>query len=627
MASFSLRINTMLAMQAWDAAGSGGTTAPIPVFIIAGQSNAEGGADLGDRTGLPALAPLNLTRAMPGTPIWNATTTQFETLREDVIGVGNQYGYIAQQPYNAYFGPELAVADLMDRAGRQGYILKYAYGGTAIEVWMSGQPKRLLLDKTVKDGLAAIKAANPGRALQVTMLWGQGESNNGDSAAAYQAKLKAFFDSCYADWLPAEARIALTLLRAQFDTNGQVRAGQVAYAATNPYVTCLIPDAWEARTDVPIHYNGNGQYAQGKAFYEVANGTYVPPTSGGNTGGGTTPTTPEILIQETDAQWKFTPDGHPVAVGYWRADFNPPEANGGTMYFVDPGFSAVASRAFTGDALNIYAPGMTNGRVQFEAWVDGILRGSVNINQGASTSVVRLALRGLGVGDHVLEIRAIASYNAFGIVDAIGVYGPQSNPSQGGGYAVSTEPAFTDAFSGNTLDARWQPDYYSFDQVMPVVQNGQVTFTPALGDAQKIGGITSAGHDFRGRAVSVQLVSALANTAPSGATVFTTFEIGTGPGASLRWILQNGNLTAQLPNYQQVASMAYDPAVHKYLRIKDNAGTISWDYSTDGVTYTSAATAPTSMSLLNVSYVLGVGSRDAGNTDLGTAAFDDVSFV
>jgi hypothetical protein len=47
-----------------------------------------------------------------------------------------------------------------------------------------------------------------------------------------------------------------------------------------------------------------------------------------------------------------------------------------------------------------------------------------------------------------------------------------------------------------------------------------------------------------------------------------------------------GKLTAQRPNATSANTAAYNPTQHRWWRIRENAGTLYWEVSADGVGYT-----------------------------------------
>lgn len=97
-------------------------------------------------------------------------------------------------------------------------------------------------------------------------------------------------------------------------------------------------------------------------------------------------------------------------------------------------------------------------------------------------------------------------------------------------------------------------------------------------------------------------------TIPSAATaadaVFTLTQLG-GTGNYVRWVVEGGTLFAQYAlAYAPTTlfSVAYNSTTHKYWRIREgtgagaggSAGTLYWDTSTDGVSWTNRASVATS---------------------------------
>lgn len=76
----------------------------------------------------------------------------------------------------------------------------------------------------------------------------------------------------------------------------------------------------------------------------------------------------------------------------------------------------------------------------------------------------------------------------------------------------------------------------------------------------------------------------------------------------------------------QVATIAYDPAVHKWLKLRESAGTIYWDYSIDGQIWTNFTSLANPFDITSVNIDLGSGNWQAtsGGT---TSKFDDLNIV
>ena len=113
---------------------------------------------------------------------------------------------------------------------------------------------------------------------------------------------------------------------------------------------------------------------------------------------------------------------------------------------------------------------------------------------------------------------------------------------------------------------------------------------------------TLAAYDLTNSGVSAQLVSM-----PSGAgpNIQATFILSNNNGAAANWLgwliyyiggstgwvidAVYGNPSLNWPNNSNPSQFSYNPAIHRNLRIVEHGGTVYWDYSPDGTTWTNAA--------------------------------------
>lgn len=99
---------------------------------------------------------------------------------------------------------------------------------------------------------------------------------------------------------------------------------------------------------------------------------------------------------------------------------------------------------------------------------------------------------------------------------------------------------------------------------------------------------------------------------------------------SLSWYINTGNIHAQ----KQIAGVytdikgdvAYDSAVHKYFRIRESSGTVYWDYSTNGKSWTNytSATNPFAVTSLEIDIIAGTYAGELSQT---SANFDNFNLV
>lgn len=132
-----------------------------------------------------------------------------------------------------------------------------------------------------------------------------------------------------------------------------------------------------------------------------------------------------------------------------------------------------------------------------------------------------------------------------------------------------------------------------------------------------------------GQSASVQLVSTPNTAASSTQAFFQLYQSGT-PGNYIGWMWSATNtLTAEVSAAGKVtalASVGYSPST-QWLRIAENAGTVSWQTSPDGTTWTTqASTADTAlpMAISTLTYKLGTGYWRPETTP-GATVWDNVS--
>jgi hypothetical protein len=140
------------------------------------------------------------------------------------------------------------------------------------------------------------------------------------------------------------------------------------------------------------------------------------------------------------------------------------------------------------------------------------------------------------------------------------------------------------------------------------------------------GYISQQTYSFTGSKAEVNLVQAT-NTASSADS---TFGVGVDSKNWYRFVVENGRLrfdwsvngTRNLSKW-----IAYNPAIHKLLRIAHDktTDTVSWETS-DGTTWTRQSTINRSFSLEAVKFELGAGSYKA-EASPGATAFDNFRFI
>lgn len=75
------------------------------------------------------------------------------------------------------------------------------------------------------------------------------------------------------------------------------------------------------------------------------------------------------------------------------------------------------------------------------------------------------------------------------------------------------------------------------------------------------------------------------------------------------------------------ASATYNPTSMNWLRIRESGGTVYWDRSPNGVTWTNMTTRTAAFSLANVKVDMSAGNYNGAETPVRVATFDNVGFV
>lgn len=242
--------------------GSPPTTSRVLVYLLGGQSNADGRAD---PSGLPT-SPINLQQPQNDIDFYEVEAGGLTTLRP-----------LTQ------FGPEITLGrdladELADGTTTRLAIIKYAVGATNLEVdWQPGGdattsgdgPEYVSFQNTVTSGMAALAAAYPDATIEIEgMLWVQGERDaNQGYANSYNANLSAFIAdvrATYGSGLPFIIS-RLSTKQTTIDTTAlnTIRAAQDAVAGADPLAGLVDADTFTVFDN--LHYDSAGQQALGSA--------------------------------------------------------------------------------------------------------------------------------------------------------------------------------------------------------------------------------------------------------------------------------------------------------------------------------------------------------------------------
>ena len=200
-------------------------------------------------------------------------------------------------------------------------------------------------------------------------------------------------------------------------------------------------------------------------------------------------------------------------------------------------------------------------------------------------------------------------------------------PGTGSWCEVST---FAEDFGPAFTDRRWKATGKSSTATAQVV-DGQLVLTPNDGENSDVFYRTSRLFDMTDQAVSVEVVEALAAPSTTGlrlvsATEWAGFDITgdpdpmgdeTEPVLAVRFRTEGSTTT--------LGTTPYVPAQHRWLRIRDDAGTLIWESSPDGQAWNiegQQTPNPVTMDVMRIELV-----SDATDTTPmpGQAIFDNVN--
>jgi hypothetical protein len=235
----------------------------IEVFIIAGQSNAEGGAFIGDATPAnqaafgPDYAPITYSFHYENDP------------NPDVVGA---FGNLRTN--SGYHGWEISAGRTLDAAlpGKEIAIMKYTAGGTDLANDWNPTLTNLYDDFISYINLQVAELQLTHTEVSLTgLLWHQGEGDADEiPALAYGSNLVNFFDAVRIDLNAPELNFVAGKLNQtgswalSNDWEDDINAGIQSAADTHAYIaTITTTDDIQLQPD-SLHYHSNGHIELGQ---------------------------------------------------------------------------------------------------------------------------------------------------------------------------------------------------------------------------------------------------------------------------------------------------------------------------------------------------------------------------
>lgn len=157
------------------------------------------------------------------------------------------------------------------------------------------------------------------------------------------------------------------------------------------------------------------------------------------------------------------------------------------------------------------------------------------------------------------------------------------------------------------------------------VSGGQAVQTPTLANDQWI--IANQSYDLTGVAFSAELVQT-PNVGNGGTTTYILLDTGIANTYFYFQWLASGNLVMGELNAgaDDSTSIAYNAVSHRWLRVRESGGTVFWDTSPDGVTWTNRRSKTPAIPFVRLAP--GFFANYSGTEPSpGTAIWDNVNFV
>jgi hypothetical protein len=172
----------------------------------------------------------------------------------------------------------------------------------------------------------------------------------------------------------------------------------------------------------------------------------------------------------------------------------------------------------------------------------------------------------------------------------------------------------TDNFNDNSRDtAKWNTEGSNWAEQNNQLELGNVSSSGVYSTYKSVNN-----YNLTGSYLYSQLVNAGNQSLPTFQAV--AVQVYLDASNTLSWIIGGGMLVAQKQvsgSYSdQRNDTAYNSAVHKFFRIRESAGTIYWDYSTDGSSWTNYASlaAPFAVTNINLRIAAGAYGPEVGTT-------------
>lgn len=179
-----------------------------------------------------------------------------------------------------------------------------------------------------------------------------------------------------------------------------------------------------------------------------------------------------------------------------------------------------------------------------------------------------------------------------------------------------------DDFNDNSLNSTKWGNYGT--GVAEVNQRLELTSQAASGWR---GIYSNTNYNLTGNSCQIQLINA-GNQSLASFEVFA-IQLNLDSNNRLKWIIGNNNIYDQRTiagTTSNISTVAYNSTNHKYFRIRESGGTVYWDHSADGVTWTNHASIANPFAVTSMQIEIATGNFNAEATGT-TASLDNVRFL
>lgn len=208
-----------------------------------------------------------------------------------------------------------------------------------------------------------------------------------------------------------------------------------------------------------------------------------------------------------------------------------------------------------------------------------------------------------------------------------GAYQTETNPGTArfaqinGGTASGTwckASTQRDNFNSGTIGRDWANSFMT-NGCTYAESGGGVSFTLAANKTQDCGLVSASGFDLTSDAVFTALT-----TAPTAnANIFTFLRASNLAGDNVEVALIGSTIVSAQNvggTFTQLSTAAYDPVAHQYWQLAESSGTLRWQVSPDGSTWTNLHAQAPPFSLVGVNLSIGTGTT-ANVASPGSAGF------